>query len=104
VVPRPALALDVPRGLLGLVLSVAAGAAAALFRRGVGGLDGVLSAVTFGAVLGAVAALIAVAASYVVVETDPGDGRGRLLGLSVAQALLPIAACAPVALALQTAL
>jgi hypothetical protein len=103
VVPRPALALDVPRGLLGLVLAVAAGAAAAVVRRGVGGVGGALPAVTFGAILGAVAALVAVAASYVVVETEPA-GRGRALGLSLVQALLPIAACAPVALALQTAL
>jgi hypothetical protein len=103
VVPRPALALDVPRGLLGLVLAVAAGVAAAIVRRGVGGVGGALPAVTLGAILGAVAALVAVAASYVVVETDPA-GRSRALGLSLMQALLPIAACAPVALALQTAL
>jgi hypothetical protein len=94
----------VPRGLLGLVLAVAAGAGVAVARRGVGGVGGVLSAATFGAVLGAVAALVAVAASYVVVETDPGPGRGRAFGLPLVQALLPIAACAPVALALQTAL
>jgi hypothetical protein len=104
VMPLPALALDVPRGLLGLILAVAAGAVTGVARRGVGGLDGPLPAVIFGAVLGTVAALVAVAASYVVVETDPGEGRGRVLGLSVVQALLPIAACAPVALALQTAL
>jgi hypothetical protein len=103
VLPRPALALDVPRGLLGLVLSVAAGAAAAVARRGVGGVGGALPAVTFGAVIGAVAALVAVAASYIVAEAEP-EGRGRGLGLSVVQGLLPIAACAPVALALQAAL
>jgi hypothetical protein len=104
VLPRPALALDVPRGLPGLVLAVAAGAAVAAARRGAGSPDDPLTVVIFGAVLGAVAALVAVAASYVVVETDPGQGRNRPLGLSVVQALLPIAACAPVALALQTAL
>jgi hypothetical protein len=104
VLPRPALALDVPRGLLGLVLAVAAGALVAVVRRGVGGVEGALSSVIFGAVLGAVAALVAVAVSYVVVETDRGEGRGRAIGLPLVQALLPIAACAPVALALQTAL
>jgi len=103
VLPRPALALDVPRGLLGLVLAVAAGAVVAVVRRGVGGVGGAIPAVIFGGVLGAVAALVAVAASYVVVETEPA-GRSRALGLSLVQALLPIAACAPVALALQTAL
>jgi hypothetical protein len=103
VLPRPALALDVPRGLLGLVLAVAAGALVAVVRRGVGGVGGAIPAVIFGGVLGAVAALVAVAASYVVVETEPA-GRGRALGLSVVQAVLPLAACAPVALALQTAL
>jgi hypothetical protein len=104
VLPRPGLALDVPRGLLGLVLAVAAGAVVAVARRGVGGVGGALSAVIFGAVLGAVAALVAVAVSYVVVETDRAEGRGRGFGLSLVQAVLPIAACAPVALALQTVL
>jgi hypothetical protein len=103
VLPRPALALDVPRGLLGLVLAVAAGALVAVVRRGVGGVGGAIPAVIFGGVLGAVAALVAVAASYIAVETEPA-GRGRAIGLSLVQALLPIAACAPVALALQTAL
>ncbi|NYJ04954.1 hypothetical protein [Petropleomorpha daqingensis] len=103
VLPRPALALDVPRGLLGLVLAVAAGAAVAVLRRGVGGVGGAIPVVIFGGVLGAVAALVAVAASYVAVETEP-TGRARAAGLSLVQALLPIAACAPVALALQTAL
>jgi hypothetical protein len=97
VLPRPALALDVPRGLLGLVLAVAAGAVVAVVRRGVGGVGGAIPAVIFGGVLGAVAA------SYVAVETEPA-GRGRALGLSLVQAVLPLAACAPVALALQTAL
>jgi hypothetical protein len=102
--PRPALAMDVPRGLLGLVLAVAAGAGVAVVRRGVGGVGGAIPAVIFGAVLGAVAALVAVAVSYVVVETDRGEGRGRAIGLPLVQALLPIAACAPVALALQAVL
>src|SRR3954451_20028993 len=101
VVPRPQLAFGVPRGLLGLVLAVAAAAAVAFARRGHGDLVDSVSAVTFGTVLGAVAALVAVAASYVVVEADVGVGRGRAAALSLVQALLPVAACAPVALALQ---
>ncbi|MGY1617143.1 hypothetical protein ACI797_10405 [Geodermatophilus sp. SYSU D00691] len=102
VLPQPQLAADVPRGLIGLLLSVAAAVAVALVRRGEAGLADAVSAGTFGAVLGAVAALVAVAASYVAVET--GGGRGRAVALPVLQAVLPLAACAPVALALQTAL
>jgi len=104
VLPRPQLAPGVPRGLVGLVLAVTAGTAVGFARRGHGDLVDSLSAAIFGAVLGTVAALVAVAASYVAVETDPGDGRGRAPALWVVQAVLPIAACAPVALALQTAL
>ncbi|WP_448626689.1 hypothetical protein [Geodermatophilus sp. URMC 64] len=104
VLPRPQLAPEVPRGLVGLLLAVAAGAAVGFARRGTGDLVDSVSAVTFGAVLGAVAALVAVAASYVAAETDPDGGRGRAAALWVVQALLPIAACAPVALGLQTAL
>jgi hypothetical protein len=102
VLPWPRLAPGVPRGLLGLVLAVVVAAAAAFVGRGAGGLVGGLSAVTFGALLGAVAALVAVAGSYVTAEAE-ATGR-RALALAVAQGLLPIAACAPVALALQTAL
>jgi hypothetical protein len=104
VLPRPQLAPGVPRGLVGLVLAVAAGAAVAFARRGDSDLVDGLSAITFGAVLGAVAALVSVAASYVAAETNPQGSRGRVAALWVVQAVLPIAACAPVALALQTAL
>jgi hypothetical protein len=102
VLPRPQLALDVPRGLLGLVLAVVAAAGVAYLRRDVAGLVDGLSAVMFGALIGAVATLVAVAGSYVAVEAELRGRRG--VALAVAQALLPIAACAPVALALQSAL
>jgi hypothetical protein len=91
VVPRPRIAAGVPRGLLGLVLSVVAAAAVGYLRR-----DGdALQAAACGAVLGGVAALMGVAASYVVAE------RGQAgWALPVVQAVLPLAAAAPVAYAL----
>lgn len=109
VLPRPRLADGVPRGLTGLVLAVLAGAAVGFLGRNPGDP---LPAVVFGAVLGLVAALTAVAASYLVVEvTSADDPRGHedpeatspwvLGGI---QAVLPLAACAPVAVAVQTVL
>jgi len=91
VVPRPRIAAGVPRGLLGLVLSVVAAAAVGYLRR-----DGdALQAAAYGAVVGGIAALMGVAASYVVAE------RGQAgWALPVVQAVLPLAAAAPVAYAL----
>ncbi len=115
--PRPQLAEGVPRGLLGAVLAVGAGAAAAVLVAGTGdALDGERSLV-HGIVIGGVAALTALVASYVVVETTPTDvptdvpaaapadeQRFSRWVFPVVQVALPIAACAPVALALQAAL
>jgi hypothetical protein len=111
VLPRPQLAFDVPRGVVGLVLSVLAAAAVAWFLRDVGDLSGDVAAAGFGAALGGVAALTAVAASYLVVEAtamdedveDPG-APVSLWALPFVQVVLPIAAAAPVAYALQTVL
>jgi hypothetical protein len=95
VLPRPEITPGVPRGLLGLVLAVAAAVAVALLRRDGGTLVSALSATTFGAALGGVAALMAVGASYVVAE------RGQpSWALPVVQAVLPLAAAAPIAYAL----
>jgi hypothetical protein len=95
VLPRPRIAADVPRGLLGLVLAVLAAVAVALLRRDSGTLLAAMSAATNGAALGAVAALMALGASYVVAE------RGSTSwALPVVQAILPLAAAAPVAYAL----
>lgn len=101
VLPRPQIAPGVPRGLLGLVLSVGVGVAVALLRRTPGGLADALAAATYGAAIGGVAALMAVGASYVVAER-----RQRGWALPVVQAVLPFAAAAPVAyfLSVQTAL
>jgi len=103
VLPRPRLAPGVPRGLLGLVLAVPAGAAVTFLGRDVAELSGGTNAALFGAVLGGVAALVALVASYVVVEAasstelPTSETPWALTGIQVA---LPLAACGPVALAL----
>lgn len=117
VLPRPYLAPGVPRGLIGLVLSVAAGALVAFLGRDVGGTSGPLPALVLGAALAGVTALVALVASYVVVEATATDEDGSAVhparaadptmspwAVSVVQAVLPFAACAPVALALQMVL
>jgi hypothetical protein len=117
VLPRPALATGVPRGLLGLVASVLAGAAVGFLGRDVAGTTGAVPALVGGAVLAGVTSMVALAASYVVVEATGADEDGSARhpasyadpalspwALSVVQAVLPLAACAPVALALQTVL
>jgi hypothetical protein len=109
--PRPRVADGVPRGLAGLVLAVLAGAAVAFLRRGdglvaTGALPGTVAALLYGAVLGGAAALAGLAASFFAVE-DPAEGTAgpsRTWALPVVQAVLPLAVCAPVALALQTVL
>lgn len=109
VLPRPRLAAGVPRGLVALLLAVLAAAAAAWFLRDLGQLSGNLAAAAFGAVLGGIAALTAVAASYLVVEAtdDEGEALGpqvSLWSLPVVQVAVPLAAAAPVTLALQSVL
>jgi hypothetical protein len=102
VLPRPQLASGVPRGLLGLVLAVAAGAAVTFLGRDVADLSGGMNAALFGAALGGVAALVALVASYVVVEAaETAETPWALTGIQVT---LPLAACGPVALALLTVL
>jgi hypothetical protein len=93
--PRPQIAEDVPRGLLGLAVGVLAAVVVALLGRDGADLVAALSAVTTGTVLGAVAVLTALAASYVVAEQ-----RRRSWALPVVQAGLPLAAAAPVVYAL----
>ncbi|WP_116450941.1 hypothetical protein [Blastococcus litoris] len=115
VLPRPYLAAGVPRGLLGLVLSVVAGALVAYLGRNLGGTAGAVPALVLGAALAGVTALVALVASYVVVEATADDEPGQQpsprldpslspWAVSVVQAVLPFAACAPVALALQMVL
>jgi hypothetical protein len=68
-------------------------------------LPGAAVPLLFGAALGVVAALAALAASYLSVESPAGTaGPARVRGLPVVQAVLPLAVCAPIALALRTVL
>ncbi|MCU1613846.1 MAG: conserved rane protein of unknown function [Frankiales bacterium] len=111
VLPRPQVADGVPRGLAGVLLAVLAGAAVAFLRRGdglvgTGALPSTVAALLYGALLGGGAALAGLAASFLAVE-DPAEGMAgpaRSWALPVVQAVLPLAVCAPLALALQTVL
>jgi hypothetical protein len=117
VLPRPSVAAGVPRGLLGLVLAVVAGTLVAFLGRDVAGTAGAVPALVGGAVLAGVTAMVGLVASYVAVEATGADEDGPAphpasyadpslspWALSVVQAVLPLAACAPVALALQAVL
>jgi len=92
------------------VVAVVAGAGVAFLGQGSGGPFGGLASLVYGAVLGGMAGLVALAASYLVVEatsTPDGsspDGTVSPWALAVIQAVLPVAACAPAALALQSVL
>ncbi|NEK87530.1 hypothetical protein GCU60_17450 [Blastococcus saxobsidens] len=103
VLPRPRVADGVPRGLVGLVLAVLAGAGVAFAARDLADL-GMLRALLLGAVVAGVVALVAVAASYVVVEAGAAPGDSSPWVLTVVQVVLPMAAAAPVAVGLLTLL
>lgn len=103
VLPRPQVAYGVPRGLLGLVVAVVAAAAVTWFRRRPEELFDALGAAIYGGAIGGIAVLVSLVASYVVVQADRAVGVPRWRtrwALPVIQALLPLAACAPIALAL----
>lgn len=111
VLPRPQLADGVPRGLVGAALAVLAGVAVAVLAAGlVGDVLDEQRALVHGVVVSGVAALTGLVASYVVVEAtatddDPaGEQRFSRWVLPVIQVALPLAACAPVVLALQATL
>ena len=101
VLPRPPVAAGVPRGVPALVLSVLAGAAVAVVRSGADDVTTVIGALLAGLALGAVTALVGLAAGYVVT-----GARVRAWAAPLLQAVLPVAAAAPVAfsLVLQNAL
>jgi hypothetical protein len=113
VLPRPRLADGVPRGVVGLLLAVVAGAGVAVLAADLAGdvLDGQRSLV-HGVVVAGVAALAGLVASYVVVGATAGDDadeaaeweRFSRYVLPVIQVSLPVAACAPLVLALQATL
>ena len=101
--PRPQIAYGVPRGLLGLVVAVLAAGAVTWLRRRPEDLFDTLGAAIYGGIVGGVAVLVSLAASYIVVQADRSARDPRRRGrwaLPVIQALLPVAACAPLALAL----
>ncbi|MBM7806126.1 hypothetical protein JOD57_001963 [Geodermatophilus bullaregiensis] len=107
VLPRPAVADGVARGVPGLLLALAAGVAVALVDSGAGDLVDVLSGVTTGLVLGLAAALAGLATSFALTDALTGpdadaDGARPAAGLLVAAAL-PLALCAPVLLVLAVA-
>jgi hypothetical protein len=112
VLPRPQVAEGVPRGLAGLLAAVVAGAAVGLLADA-DTTFGRIAALIEGGAVGLVAALIGLAASYVVVEAetaeaedgaDHPDAGWRRPALPLIQAVLPLAASAPATLALQTVL
>lgn len=114
VLPRPRLADGVPRGLAGVLLAVLAGGGVAVLAARITGdvLDGERSLV-HGVVVAGVAALTGLVASYLVVEaTAPDDDHDEAAEwqrfsrwvLPVIQVSLPLAACAPLVLALQATL
>jgi hypothetical protein len=114
VLPRPRVADGVPRGLAGPAVAVLVGAAVAVLGATVADLPGRPAAAVLGAALAGVAALVSLSASYVVVEATAAVDEGPPSGtsassmspwsLAVLQVVLPLAACAPVALGLQIAL
>ncbi len=91
VLPLPRIAPDLPRGLTALLLSVGTAIAAAVTMSDADGLTERLGAVIVGAILGLVAALLAVAASYIA-----ADRRKPSWSVPWLQALLPLAGAAPV--------
>ena len=100
---------DRRRRVVSHAIVVLCGAAVVLARgsadAGVGGLPRPVAALLLGAALGAVAALGGLAASYIAVESPAETARpARGWALPVVQAVLPLAACAPLALALATVL
>lgn len=92
IAPYPRIVEGVPRGLLGLLAGTAAAVLATIWRAGATELVERLGAIILGAILGAVACLIAIGASYAVAER-----RGRGPAQTCVQAVLPFAAAAPIA-------
>lgn len=92
VLPYPRIVDGVPRGLLGFVLGTGAAMLAAMYRGEADRLVEQLGAVILGGVLGGLACLIAIGASYAATER-----RGVVPAQAAVQAVLPFALAAPVA-------
>lgn len=97
VVPVPRFDPAVPRGLLGIVASavVGAGVASVILRNQLGYADGRADFV--GAAVGAVAGLLAIAATFVLFTTPEPVGRLRWTSRPLLAALLPLCLLAPAA-------
>ncbi len=97
VLPVPRLSPDVPRGLLGLVVAVAAGAVTGggygLHARQFGLTGGVL----LGAVGAAVAALAAIGVGYVAAAIEHTRGRWVDVAIAYLRVAVPLALTGPVA-------
>jgi hypothetical protein len=103
VLPRPQVVAGVDHGVLGIVVALLVGMGVALVRHTPGGLGDTLSSVTGGLVLAGVAALISLSGSYIAAGSPPvpaGSPSGPAVAMPVLQAVLPMAACGPVAFAL----
>ncbi|SDC14524.1 hypothetical protein SAMN05660690_0692 [Geodermatophilus telluris] len=99
VLPRPAVAEGVRRGVPGVLLAVAAAVAVALWGSGTGTLVDTVTGVTTGLVLGLVAALAGLAASFALADARSAAGARAAAGV-LGDAVLPLAACVPALLAL----
>lgn len=100
VVPLPRIVEGVPRGLLGFVLGTGAAMFAAFGSEGMDGLVEQLGALILGGILGGLACLLAIGASYAAVERRSQttmNGAVSAVAQAVVQAALPYAAAAPVA-------
>jgi len=90
--PYPRIVEDVPRGLLGFVLGTGAAMFTAVQRSGDEALVEQLGALILGGVLGGLACLIAIGASYAASER-----RGSTIAQAAVQAVLPFTLAAPLA-------
>ncbi|MGY1830787.1 hypothetical protein ACI8AA_10215 [Geodermatophilus sp. SYSU D01180] len=99
VLPRPAVAPGADRGVAGLLLAVATGVVVTLVARGTGGTADVVGGVATGLVLGLVAGLAGTAATFAVGGAGERRRGAAVAGVAV-EAVLPLAVCAPVLLAL----
>jgi len=89
--PVPRITPEVPRGLLGLLLSVVTGVAASVTLSAPASLSDAVGAAIVGAIVGLVAALLAVAASYIAADRPQSN-----VSLPWLQAFFPLAGAAPI--------
>jgi hypothetical protein len=99
VMPRPRFDPEVPKGLLGVILSTGAGAAVGALHALHNARLSLAGGALLGAVVAAVAALVSVGVGYLAQPVEPVErDRGRLASLAMAylRVLLPLALTAPI--------